>query len=151
MPADPLTDLEALIPQPRLVATTLGDIAVRPLVTAELPPFLRAARPVFDALEAAGNMDGVDWISLVEQHGERIIDALAIATRQEPARIGTLPLDHTVALLQAVLEENMDFFVRRLLPGAVRLMSGLLAHISPASGPTPSSASSETGIAATTS
>lgn len=150
-----IDDLEALIPQPRTVTTAAGDIVVAPLVTAQIPPFLRHARPLFDAIEQGLNGDfdtlAPDWMSLLETHGEAIIQAVAVATGQTPAAIGRLPPDQTIALVQAILEENLDFFVRRLLPAVSQLMTGIMERLRGMAGPTSSSDSSPTDTAAATS
>lgn len=159
-----IEELDALVPQSRVIATAIGDITVAPLVTAQIPPFLRHARPLFDALEgglASGPLpdfpvDGIgqlapDWLTLLETHGEAIIAAVAVATGQPAAAIGRLPPDQTIDLVQAILEENLDFFVRRLLPAVGRLMAGLLGRLSAMAGPTSSSASSPMATGETTS
>jgi len=150
-----IDDLEALIPQSRAVTTAVGDIVVAPLVTAQIPPFLRHSRPLFDAIEGGLNGDfdtqAPDWLTLLETHGEAIIQAVAVATGQAPATIGRLPPDQTIALVQAILEENLDFFVRRLLPAVSQLMTGIMERLRGMAGPTSSSGLSPTDITAATS
>lgn len=161
MSRDFLEELDTLVPRARVVATLIGDIAVAPLVTAQIPPFLRAARPLLDAIEdsleqasdlpSAEMPTGSDWLGLMEKHGESLIESVAVATGKSAGEIGKLPPDHTVALIQAVLEENLDFFVRRLLPATAALMTGILGRLGALAGRTSSSDSSPTVTAAPTS
>ncbi|WP_153116022.1 hypothetical protein [Rhodocyclus tenuis] len=157
-----MEDLEALIPAPRVVTTALGDISVLPIVTAQIPPFLRHARPLLDQLDSLLIVVGADageaviapppdWMSLIEQHGESAIAAIAVATGKTADQIGTLPPDQTLALLQAIVEENLDFFVRRILPATRSLVVGLLSRLATLAGRMSSSDSSLTATGAPTS
>ena len=116
-----MDELSAIVAEPVRVEIGGRTVDIRPLIVRQLPPFTRAIRPIGEAIyllleQDEQHMDG--WLALIEDHGERLIDAAEIAV---PAlsrdQIECLPLDDFAALLMGVLEANVDFFARRLLPG----------------------------------
>ena len=115
-----MDDLSAIVAEPVTVQIGARVVEVHALLIRQLPAFVRAVRPIagdlFLLLEREES--GVDpWLSLIEEHGERMIDAAEIAVpAMSRDQIEMLPLDDFAALLMAVLEANVDFFARRLLP-----------------------------------
>jgi hypothetical protein len=95
-----------------------------------------AAFSPFDLLEK------LDWLGLIGEHGEQVYEALAIATGRPLKFIEDLKLDDIVVLLQKVVEVNLDFFVRRLVPISIQALAELTTKIQAlrSAGPTPTSA-----------
>lgn len=131
--------LDAFPPQPVPVTAGGEQIDITPLKVGELPAFLRAVQPVASRL--AGD---VDWIALFAEEGERLLDLIALAARRPRVWVEGLPLDEAVALAEALLTVNADFFVQRVAPGVSRMARGLATRIA---GATPSSGSSTTDTA----
>lgn len=126
--ADPL----AVLP-PVPVEIRVGDqtIALTPLVLGELPAFARAIQPFTTELAVEP-----DWLRLLGSHGEAMIEAMAIASRQPREWIAGLALDEAISLAQALFEVNADFFIRRVVPKvgeAVSRIGTQLAGATPAS------------------
>lgn len=94
------------------VAAFGGIVLVVPLTVGQLPAFARAIRPLAPTLQSGG----ADWLDLLAEHGEAMIESVGIGTGLTPADLHGLPPDEFVALAAAVMEVNMDFFVRRLAP-----------------------------------
>jgi hypothetical protein len=69
----------------------------------------------------------VDWVSLVAEHGERLIAAAAVATGEAEEDIEALRPDEFVLLCGAIFESNMDFFVHRLAPAMERVSDRVVA------------------------
>jgi hypothetical protein len=86
-----------------------------PIRLGELPRLLAVVRPLASELSA-----DPDWLALLGQHGEAMLDLLAITARRERAWVNDLPLDDAVQLAAAVFEVNADFFVGRVVPGIQR-------------------------------
>ena len=82
-----------------------------PLKVGDVPAFARAVQPVAASLSASP-----DWLALLAEHGEAVIDAVAIASRRPPEWVTNLALDDAVRLAEAVFEVNADFFIQRVLP-----------------------------------
>ncbi len=99
-------------------------IELTPIKIGELPALSRAVQPIADHLCASP-----DWLALIAEHGEALIDTLAIATRRPREWIAALELDEAIKLASTVFEVNADFFIQRLLPSitqaAVRLETRL--------------------------
>lgn len=87
-------------------------VKVAPLTVGQLPAFARAIRPLAPALQGGP----ADWLGLLADHGESMIDSVGIATGLKHGHLAGLPPDEFVVLAAAVMEVNMDFFVRRLTP-----------------------------------
>ncbi|MCQ9378800.1 DUF6631 family protein [Methyloversatilis sp. XJ19-49] len=110
--------LEAIEPSDiRTVPTSAGDITVEPLRIGQLPAFARAIRQCGGLLLAVA--DGTDPDSMlfhIAEHGDAIIEACAVATRQDAKSIAALPPDEFIAVIAAVIGVNRDFFARRMNP-----------------------------------
>ena len=123
----------AVLP-PVPVEIYVGDqsIALTPLVLGELPAFARAIQPFTTELAVEP-----DWLRLLGSHGEAMIEAMAIASRQSCEWIAGLALDEAIFLAQALFEVNADFFIQRVVPKlgeAVSRIGSQLAGPTPASG-----------------
>lgn len=95
---------------------------VVPLRVHQIPKFARAIRPLMPALQGAidfkkGQVQlNLNVLELLDEHGERVTEAVAVASQRSAEDVGDLELDDFIKLARAVIEVNLDFFVRRLLP-----------------------------------
>jgi hypothetical protein len=105
-------DTFAALP-PVVTSIMIGSerIELTPIKVGEIPAFARAVRPVAACLSASP-----DWLALLAEHGEAVIEAVSIASRRPTEWVVGLDLDEAVRLAEAVFEVNADFFIRRLLP-----------------------------------
>lgn len=146
------------INQPREVVQAGGEaVAVAPLTLAQVPAFARAVRPMMATLlqlvreqQTEGKID-VDIVGLLDDHGEALIRAIAVATGKSEQWVGGLGLDETVRLVEKVVEVNFDFFIHRLLPTMMQTQATLNRRLRTQApdGPTPSSGSSPAATDAT--
>jgi hypothetical protein len=118
--------LDTLIPLPTWVPVSLPTggsetVEVRPLTVGQIPGFVRAAGPV---LKAFGSGE-VDWLTLVAEHGEGLIEAVAIAIGRPRAWVADLTVDALIELATTVLTVNGDFFAQRVGPALSRLTARL--------------------------
>ena len=104
-----------LPPVPVFVEITGERIDLSPLKVGELPAFARAVQPLAARLSASP-----DWLALLADHGEAVIEAIAIASRRPRDWVASLDLDEAVRLAESVFEVNADFFIRRLLPSVTQ-------------------------------
>lgn len=143
-----MDDLEVISPAGVESHQVAGrTIAIRPVSVRQLPGFTRALRPVIPSLQAvlerADNLTGDVAISigmdLIAEHGERLIEACAIATKCSTEEIGDMdPLEFTELAIK-VVRVNADFFARRLRPIFQMAMKAATASMTSGDGPTPSS------------
>lgn len=129
--------LEAFVPLVRQV----GGVEVRPLTLRQLPAFSRAVGPVLPLL-LAGQI-----VAAITEDLDAVLAAVSAATG---IPVSELPEDPAafVELASAVLEVNVDFFTRRLLPADRAAGAAIRAAmpISPAGvSSSPGSASGDTG------
>lgn len=114
-------------------------LTVEPVRLGALPAFVRAVQPFAQALSAGV----VDPVQLLADHGERVAQALQVATGQPRSWIDALALDDAVELAVAVVEVNAGFLRSRLLP-AIEAAGGRLHSVLPIPS-MPSTPSSATG------
>ena len=101
----------ALPPVPVTLVIGGERLELTPLKVGDVPAFAHAVQPVAASLSASP-----DWLALLAEHGEAVIDAVAIASRRPPEWVTNLALDDAVRLAEAVFEVNADFFIQRVLP-----------------------------------
>lgn len=141
-----MDDLENVLPAEWQVVTVGGElIEVTPLTIGQLPAFTRALRPCLAQFDGAGD-GGVDIAALLAEHGEHIIEAVAVAVRRPREWVSALPADEFIALAEKIMEVNADFFLRRVLPALTSATQRITSMV----GRTPSNASSPTGTATRT-
>ena len=105
----------ALPPVPVTLVIGGERLELTPLKVGEIPAFARAVQPAVATLSASLSASP-DWLALLAEHGEAVIDAVAIASRRPPEWVTNLALDDAVRLAEAVFEVNADFFIQRVLP-----------------------------------
>lgn len=114
------SDLDVLVPQARLMEMAGQRLTISPLVVGELPAMLKAVRPFAEQLTGEP-----DWLALLCDHGDALLAALALASRQPRDWVDALALDDAITLASAVFEVNADFFVRRVVPKVSNLAQSL--------------------------
>ena len=105
----------ALPPVPVTLVIGGERLELTPLKVGEIPAFARAVQPAVATLSASLSASP-DWLALLAEHGEAVIDAVAIASRRPSEWVTSLALDDAVRLAEAVFEVNADFFIQRVLP-----------------------------------
>ena len=128
-PTDPMTVLPLVPVEIRVAEQT---IALTPLVLGELPAFAKVIQPFTADLAIEP-----DWLRLLGSHGDAMIEAMAISSRQSRVWIAGLALDEAIFLAQALFEVNADFFIRRVVPKLGEAVSRISSQLA---GPTPASA-----------
>lgn len=98
-------------------------LEISPLVVRELPPFARAAGPIVGCVQQALAALQVPSEQLPEalasvlvdtigNHGDSLIEAVALGARMPVEKVGELRADELIALAAVVIEVNRDFFGR---------------------------------------
>lgn len=124
--------MAVLPPVPIEIRVAAQTIALTPLVLGELPAFAKAVQPFTADLAIEP-----DWLRLLGSHGDSMIEAMAIASRQSREWIAGLALDEAIFLAQSLFEVNADFFIQRVVPKLGEAVSRIGSQLA---GPTPASA-----------
>lgn len=130
-------DTFAVLPPVPVSLEIAGErIDLSPLKVGEVPAFARAVQPIAASLSASP-----DWLALLAEHGDAVIEAVAIAARRPRDWVMNLDLDEAVRLAEAVFGVNADFFIRRLLPSVTQAAARMGQVLeSPTRGAMPSNA-----------
>lgn len=148
-------DLSVLSPGTTSVTFRGRPLSVRPLQLRQLGAFTAAAKPIIGrALFAAGLLEegqaihvGAVLLDALEQHSTDLVTALAVATDEDAEFIGGGELGEICDLVEAVVERNEDFFVRRL-PELIARLRPAVARL-PRQSPSPDGATSSSSSSAT--
>ncbi len=130
-----MDDFATFPPQPQSLEIAGDTLALTPIRVGEVPALLAAIKPIAQHLV---NGDP-DWLALLTEHGDAILDALAIAARRPREWVEALSLDDAVQLATALFEVNVDFFVQRVVP-AIQSAAARIDRNVRAAGMTPSTA-----------
>jgi hypothetical protein len=107
-----MSDLSTLFPSPRTVTISGVEFRVREFVAGEFPLVAALGSRAID-------FDAMGIGMLLETESDRVFALVASVTGRKVDEIKQLPISVLVDLIAAIVEENVDFFVRRL-PTAVR-------------------------------
>ncbi|MFC0128187.1 DUF6631 family protein [Ralstonia solanacearum] len=130
-----MDDLDKLIPQPAELTVGGESLVILPLKVGRLPDFLRAISPVLQQL----NTPQIDWLGLFIEHGDDLLQAVAVAVGKPRTWVDDLAADEAILLAAKVVEVNADFFTRTVLPRLNVLIDQVARGPAP-SGSMPSSA-----------
>ena len=143
-----MDDFKAFPVEPTQVKLSDGSVLeIGPVKLGQLPRLVAAVRPLVDKLSAEP-----DWLALLLNHGDAVLELLAICTRRKREWVDELALDDAVHLCATVFEVNVDFFVAQVAPaiqGAVKRFEPMLRQLPPA-GTAPWPVSSAPGTATPT-
>ena len=116
-------DVEILAPHSVTVQVGNAPLILTPLVLGELPAMLKAVQPFAQQLQGEP-----DWLTLLCQHSDALLQALSMDSRRPREWIDALSIDDALTLAAAVFEVNADFFIQRLVPTLQALAPRLSAR-----------------------
>lgn len=91
------------------------DVTVAPLVVQQWPKALRLIEPMMGTLLYEADMLNVPRVlTLLGQHGEPLIEAVALFVAQPVEWVGRLLPDRLAALVMMAIEVNGDFFTKAM-------------------------------------
>lgn len=122
-----MSDLETMIPRPVALDVAGKKLEILPIKVGKLPAFIRAVAP-FIAVFGQRRTE-IDFVALLGEHGDAVLDACAIGAGVDRAWIDELDAAQLVRVAQAVVEVNMDFFIRNLTPAISQATAGVGAMI----------------------
>lgn len=120
------TPVSSVIPVKREVITATGVITVRPFrlfgEMEQLNTWLPKLGPFFAQLKAG------DYWPALQQASEACMHLAMLSARVDRAQLEALEAEEQLAVLVAMVEVNLDFFVHRLTPQ----ITGMLVSLTPA-------------------
>lgn len=136
-----MTELNELFPDP--VERELGGlkVVIKPITIGQIPKITRLVK----GIDIAGKRwdEPQFWVDLISDHGDSVIEMVALACKQKAEDVTELPFDDFVLLAIEVIRVNADFFTRRVMPSLQTAMAQV--------GSMASSGSSSTGTDSATS
>lgn len=135
---DAAADLSAVIPEQQTIVIADQEIIVRQIRIGQLPAVLRAVQPIAHLLKQKGPLD---LQSLFLLYADDCLTLLAVLAGKPRAWVDDVEIDDAIRLFSALLEANLDFFVRRvlpLLPQVMEQLRGKVDQLTAMAGPTAS-------------
>lgn len=99
--------LESLFPEPKVVKFGDSEITVREFVAHEFPAVVRLAASMTETSQE-------QVVQMVEQHTESVLKLLSSVTGEPLELLSKMRMSAILMLVEAVIEENIDFFVQAL-------------------------------------
>jgi hypothetical protein len=133
--SDSAAQLQELVGMPRILEIRGKRIELRPPrpFTDEFVKILRLLAP----MQADFASETVDVADLLMKHGERVRPLCGLLANVEEEWLKTLEIEEAVQLVQALVEENLDFFARRVVPVLGSALSALIGKWSTMNPTTP--------------
>lgn len=132
-----MSEFDAIEPAPTGVVFRGKTVEIMPLTVRQLPAFARAIKPISATIEgfATGraDLDLGALIGLVAEHGDKVVEAVAIATGVTTEELESSTADQLIELAVAAIKVNADFFKGRLTPAIL----AAIKQAAPGDGPTP--------------
>ena len=99
------------------------EYTITPVRMGKIQSFSRAVEPIVGDLLKV--VDSGEVLPLISNHGDRVIEAVSVATGIDRDQLEAALPDEFIALVSAVVRINGDFFARRLLPRVKEEVEGL--------------------------
>lgn len=133
------TELEVLFPTGKEVTVAGEVLRITPFKAGQLPRVFKAVDPISAYIYQAftNNIEGnaaTVITSIMAQGGDNVLELASIGARKPRAWVDDLELDELIAVVSAVLEVNVSFFVQKVLP----TITNSLAKVAQVSGQTSS-------------
>lgn len=117
------TDLNKIIPTDEPLTIGGKTITPRTMKVKQLPAVLKAVQPFAGAFK--GGVQSLDIPTLLIDHTPNVVELVHQLTGEDKEWVENLELDEMIEVFTKVVEVNLDFFIRKVLP----LLSGAMARL----------------------
>jgi hypothetical protein len=117
------SELEQLFPSGVTLKLSRDQLTLFPLKIGQLPAMLRAVSGFAGALQQSQ----IDWLALLAEHGNALLDAIAVGSGKPRTWVDGLGADDALLLMAKIVEVNADFFALKVLPKIETLFQSDLA------------------------
>ena len=112
-------DLKVLAPQ-ETVSTKLGGVVVKPFKFTQFPRVIEILSGFSSSINI-DNLEAGDIVNLLMRNqGEDLFELLCMASGKDKEWLDELEADEGIELLMKVVEQNMDFFNKKLIPSIAK-------------------------------
>jgi hypothetical protein len=121
------TDLNKIIPSDEPMVIGGKTITPRTMKVKQLPAVLKAVQPFAGVFK--DGVQSLDIPTLLIDHTPNVVELVHQLTGEDKEWVENLELDEMIEVFTKVVEVNLDFFIRKVLPllseAMVRLGGGL--------------------------
>lgn len=112
------SDLDTVIPAgPRKITTSQGEFVVGPLTMKKMSRVLKALQPLQHFFKGGWeNIDHAMFFDMIAEHCDAAQELLAAGLGKEKSVVEEMTPDEFVELFMALVQENLDFFIRSVIP-----------------------------------
>lgn len=112
-------DLKILVPQ-ETISTKMGDVEIKPFKFTQFPRVIEILSGFASAL-SMDNLEAADIVGLLmKNQGEDLFELMRLASGKDRQWLDELEADEGIELLMKVVEQNMDFFKKKLIPSITK-------------------------------
>jgi len=120
-----MSEFDVFPPTPVMIEVGDESLEITPIRVGELSALIKAVRPFIERLTA-----DTDWIALLADHDDALLEAIAIASRRQKDWVSQLTIDDAVRLATVLFEVNADFFARQVSPAIQRAAARINEQVS---------------------
>lgn len=121
-------DLKILAPQ-ETISTKLGNVIVKPFKFTQFPRVIEILSGFSSSINV-DNLSAGDIVNLLMRNqGEDLFELLCMASGKDKSWLDELEADEGIELLMKVVEQNMDFFNRKLIPSIAKFSEAVANNV----------------------
>jgi hypothetical protein len=136
-----MSDLASIIPEANLIHIGGKDIEIKTMKVKQLSATVRSIQPFVSALGKNGLVN-VDVPNIIMSHTDNVVELVQILTGEDKAWVEELGIDELVIVFTKLVEVNLDFFTRKVLPLLSVAMVKLTGNVREKEAQTPTGPSS---------
>ncbi len=115
--------IEKVVPKQVVINIQGEDLTIKPFKFTQIPQVAKHAQPIIDELHSLSKAGVTDKAALttaiIAKCGDGIVDLIRIATGKDQAWLDQLGMDDGFTLMGAIVEVNVDFFIKAVLPAII--------------------------------
>ncbi len=119
-----MSELETIFYEQKIIKTRSGDFKVGPFNIGQISKIKgQAIELIKFIINNQKQLKPEDYITLIIQHTDEIVDLVSISTSSDKEKICSLLPDDLLNIIATIVEENTDFFMKSLLPEITKILS----------------------------
>jgi hypothetical protein len=135
---DVTKEIQLLFPEGKEVTLKGKKFVVKPFGFGKFPKVLKLLNSIkvsdvedtaIEQMAKEGKINRASISKIMVDNGDVVVDMCSLAISQPRDFFDDLPGDEGLDLAQAIIEVNVDFFVGRLQPKLLTVMSGLVESV----------------------
>ncbi len=114
-----ITDKEliTLVPGVQIKTRFAGEVTITPFKFTQFPKVINIIKGLLSSIDNLANVQVNDIASLmVAEDGDKLFQLLMLSTGKDKDWLDQLDADEGLEILTATIEQNLDFFNRKIIP-----------------------------------